>query len=143
MKFETERDRKRQTNALIRLCYEFNLNFIEKETDAYIDAVIRDNADTKDVAYAEVKGVVGKEINKSNNVIIALRKLFRGQELSIQKNLPVCFIWSFDDGIGYIWLKDIEGSVKQGGRAIVREGSTHDRELMVKISVEHLKFLYF
>jgi hypothetical protein len=134
MRFETKKDLKRETKAILRFCDHYGLIY-KKLSEWDIDfALYRDD---NLVGYAEVKGRL-RNSNESYPLPLAIRKVFK---LSDRKN-PV-IIWACDDGILYAKLENLIGVIKKGGR-IPREGSVNDIELMAYYDKqEQIKFLKY
>ena len=61
------------------------------------------------------------------------------QEFS--RKLPTYLFIQFNDCLRYINVENISGHIKQGGRKIIREGSTNDREFVAY--VDNKKFITF
>jgi hypothetical protein len=141
-RYEKQIDRNRQSKALSQLCKEHRLGFVELESLSKVDAVLFDEKTLGEVAFAEVKGV-NESIGEKNYVRVSVRKLHHCQKQQIEEGRPVCIVWAFYDGIGYIWVKDIEGSVKWLGMKKIRPGSLWDRELMFYMNQDKLKFVLY
>ena len=134
MKFETKKHRKRQDKALKQFCNHFGFTFGDHQDFAHIDAALY--KDDKLIGFAEVKGV-HKNIEDKQDVIVAMRKIVRAQNLQVKSGKPVAIIWAFDNAIVYGSLKNLKGIFYFGGRAI-RKGSTYDQEMLVKIKLKDL-----
>ena len=89
MKFERKAHRERQNKALKQFCNHFGLTYGSHEEYAHIDAALYNKG--KLTGFAEVKGV-HKSIEDSNDVIVSMRKIVRGQILQVQSNLPVAIL---------------------------------------------------
>ena len=134
MKFEKKINKDREKNALKIFSKKFNLTFAKHPEYAHIDAVLYNNG--KITGFAEVKGV-HKSIEDASDVIVSMRKIVRAQMLQVQTKKPVAIIWAFDDGIVYERINNLKGIFYFGGRAI-REGSTFDQEMLVKVLIKNL-----
>ena len=66
-----------------------------------------------------------------------MRKIIRAQALQIDSRLPVAIIWAFDDALVYERVNNLKGIFYHGGRA-VRQGSTFDQEMLVKVLIKNL-----
>ena len=134
MKFEKKENKEREKKALILFSKNFGLTFSKHPEYAHIDAVLYNNG--KITGFAEVKGV-HKSIEDANDVIVSMRKILRAQMLQVQAKKPVAIIWAFNDGIVYERINNLKGIFYFGGRAI-REGSTFDQEMLVKVLIKNL-----
>jgi len=134
MKFENKENMLREQETLKTFANNFGLTFAKHPEYAYIDAALYNNGSL--VGFAEVKGV-HKSIEDSNDVIVSMRKIVRGQMLQVQSNLPVAILWAFNDGIVYERINNLKGIFYYGGRK-VREGSTFDQEMLVKVLIKNL-----
>ena len=141
-RYERKIDRARQSRALSLLCQEHELGFAELESLSKVDAVLFDQKTLSEVGFAEVKGV-NETIGQKDYVRVSVRKLHHCQKQQIEEGRPVCIIWAFQDGIGYIWVKDVVGSVKWLGMKNIRPGSLWDRELMFFMKQDKLKFIAY
>ena len=144
-KFETPMDRERQDKALFCLCANKNLSYKMTEELKGVDAVLMADGglpEQKRVAFAEVKGV-NQNIGEKDYVRISVRKLHHCQKEQINEGLPTCIIWAFHDGIGYIWVKDVVGTVKWLGMKNPRPGSLWDRELMFYMDQDKLNYINY
>ena len=90
----------------------------------------------KITGFAEVKGV-HKNIGDKQDVIVAMRKIVKAQQLQVSSGNPVAIIWAFDDAIVYERINNLKGIFYYGGRA-VRQGSTFDQEMLVKVLIKNL-----
>ena len=134
MKFENKENKLREQETLKTFANHFGLTFAKHPEYAHIDAALYNNGSL--VGFAEVKGV-HKSIEDSNDVIVSMRKIVRGQMLQVQSNLPVAILWAFNDGIVYERINNLKGIFYYGGRK-VREGSTFDQEMLVKVLIKNL-----
>ena len=134
MKFENKENKLREQETLKTFANNFGLTFAKHPEYAHIDAALYNNGSL--VGFAEVKGV-HKSIEDSNDVIVSMRKIVRGQMLQVQSNLPVAILWAFNDGIVYERINNLKGIFYYGGRK-VREGSTFDQEMLVKVLIKNL-----
>ena len=134
MKFERKEHKERQNNALKKFCKHFDMTFGSHEEYAHIDAVLYYKG--KITGFAEVKGV-HKKIENTEDVIVAMRKVVQAQKLQISSGKPVAIIWAFNNALVYERINNLRGIFYYGGRA-VREGSTYDQEMLVKILIKNL-----
>ena len=134
VKFERKSHRERQNKALKQFCNHFNLTYGSHEEYAHIDAVLYNKG--KITGFAEVKGV-HKNIEDAQDVIVAMRKLVRAQQLQVNSGKPVAIIWAFNNAIVYERINNLKGIFYYGGRA-VREGSTFDQEMLIKVLIKNL-----
>jgi len=137
MKFENKANRLREQETLKTFCNHFGLTFAKHPEYAHIDAVLYNKG--RITGFAEVKGV-HKSIEKAVDVIVSMRKIIRGQQLQVESNKPVAIIWAFDDALAYERVNNLKGIFYYGGRA-VREGSTFDQEMLVKVLIKNLKII--
>jgi hypothetical protein len=135
MKFENKENKLREKETLKTFCDHFEMTFAKHPEYAHIDAVLYNKG--RITGFAEVKGV-HKSITNSNDVIVSMRKIIRAQALQIDSGLPVAIIWAFDDGLVYERVNNLKGIFYYGGRA-VRQGSTFDQEMLVKVLIKNLK----
>ena len=134
MKFERKEHKERQNNALKKFCKHFDMTFGSHEEYAHIDAALYYKG--KLTGFAEVKGV-HKKIENTEDVIVAMRKVVQAQKLQISSGKPVAIIWAFNNALVYERINNLRGIFYYGGRA-VREGSTYDQEMLVKILIKNL-----
>ena len=134
MKFERKSHRERQNKALKQFCNHFDLTYGSHEEYAHIDAVLYNKG--KITGFAEVKGV-HKNIEDKQDVIVAMRKIVRAQQLQVNSGKPVAIIWAFNNAIVYERINNLKGIFYYGGRA-VREGSTFDQEMLIKVLIKNL-----
>ena len=134
MKFENKENKLREKETLKTFCDHFGLTFAKHPEYAHIDAVLYNKG--RITGFAEVKGVHRSIIN-SNDVIVSMRKIIRAQALQIDSRLPVAIIWAFDDALVYERVNNLKGIFYHGGRA-VRQGSTFDQEMLVKVLIKNL-----
>lgn len=134
--FETEQDLIRERKAIERFVSIFKGKF-EKLSPDDIDFKVFDK-DNNLIAYVEVKGRL-KNISRAYPLPISVYKLTK----LWSKRLNPTIIWACDDGIIYGKLKELEGTVRLGGRN-PREGSEYDVELMVYYDKQkHLKYIRY
>ena len=134
MKFERKSHRERQNKALKKFCKHFDLTFGSHEEYAHIDAVLYNKG--KITGFAEVKGV-HKNIEDGQDVIVSMRKIVRGQKLQVHSGKPVAIIWAFNNALVYERINNLKGIFYHGGRSI-REGSTYDQEMIIKVLISNL-----
>ena len=134
MKFERKEHKERQNNALKKFCKHFDMTFGSHEEYAHIDAALYYKG--KLTGFAEVKGV-HKNIEDSNDVIVSMRKIVRAQKLQVHSRKPVAIIWAFNNALVYERINNLKGIFYYGGRA-VREGSTYDQEMLIKVLIKNL-----
>ena len=134
MKFENKANKLREQETLKTFANHFGLTFSKHPEYAHIDAALYNKGSL--TGFAEVKGV-HKSIEKASDVIVSMRKIVRGQMLQVQSNLPVAILWAFDDAIVYERINNLKGIFYYGGRA-VRQGSTFDQEMLVKVLIKNL-----
>ena len=134
MKFERKSHKERQNKALKQFCEHFGLTFDSNKEYAHIDAVLYDKG--KLTGFAEVKGV-HKNIEDKQDVIVAMKKIVKAQQLQISSGKPVVIIWAFNNAIVYERINNLRGIFYYGGRA-VREGSTFDQEMLIKVLLKNL-----
>tara|TARA_R110002020_G_scaffold350913_4_gene564261 strand:- start:256 stop:681 length:426 start_codon:yes stop_codon:yes gene_type:complete len=134
VKFENKKNKLREKEALQSFCKHFKLTFDKHPEYAHIDAVLYSKGIM--TGFAEVKGV-HKNIEDSNDVIVSMRKIVRGQMLQVQSKKPVAIIWAFNNALVYERINNLKGIFYYGGRA-VREGSTFDQEMLVKVLLKNL-----
>lgn len=134
MKFENKKNKLREQETLKTFANHFGLTFAKHPEYAHIDAALYNNGSL--IGFAEVKGV-HRSIEKAKDVLVSMRKIVRGQMLQVQSNLPVAILWAFDDAIVYERINNLKGIFYYGGRK-VREGSTFDQEMLVKVLIKNL-----
>jgi hypothetical protein len=134
MKFENKANKLREKETLKTFCDHFGMTFAKHPEYAHIDAVLYNKG--RITGFAEVKGV-HRSITNSNDVIVSMRKIIRAQALQIDSRLPVAIIWAFDDALVYERVNNLKGIFYHGGRA-VRQGSTFDQEMLVKVLIKNL-----
>ena len=137
MKFENKENKLREKETLKTFCDHFGMTFAKHPEYAHIDAVLYIKG--RITGFAEVKGV-HKSITKASDVLVSMRKIIRAQALQIDSGHPVAIIWAFDDGLVYERVNNLKGIFYYGGRA-VRQGSTFDQEMLVKILIKNLKII--
>ncbi len=121
--FETEQDLIRERKAIERFVSIFKGRF-EKLSPDDIDFKIFDK-DNNLISYVEVKGRL-KNISMAYPLPVSVQKIAK----LWAKRLNPTIIWACDDGIIYGKLKELEGTLRLGGRN-PRAGSANDIELMV------------
>jgi hypothetical protein len=121
--FETEEDIAREKKAIERFVSIFKGGY-EKLSPDDIDYKILDKNKNL-IAYLEVKGRL-KNMSNAYPLPVSVFKLTK----LWAKRLTPTIVWACDDGIIYGKLKDLEGSIRIGGRK-PRDGSAYDVELMV------------
>ena len=134
MKYERKENKKREKETLKTFCKHFELTFAKHPEYAHIDAVLYSKG--KITGFAEVKGV-HKNIEDKNDVIVAMRKIVKAQQLQVRSGKPVAIIWAFNNAIVYERINNLRGIFYYGGRK-VREGSTFDQEQLVKVLIKNL-----
>ena len=134
VKFERKEHRDRQNKALSQFCNHFDLTYGSHEEYDHIDAALYNKG--KLTGFAEVKGV-HKNIEDKQDVVVAMRKLVRAQQLQLRSKKPVAIIWAFNNAIVYERINNLRGIFYYGGRA-VREGSTFDQEMLIKVLIKNL-----
>ena len=134
MKFENKANKLREKETLKTFCDHFGMTFAKHPEYAHIDAVLYNKGSI--TGFAEVKGV-HRSITNSNDVIVSMRKIIRAQALQIDSRLPVAIIWAFDDALVYERVNNLKGIFYHGGRS-VRQGSTFDQEMLVKVLIKNL-----
>ena len=123
MKFERKAHRERQNKALTQFCNHFDLTYGSHQEYAHIDAVLYNKG--------KITGFAGQD------VIVAMRKIVRAQQLQVNSGKPVAIIWAFNNAIVYERINNLKGIFYYGGRA-VREGSTFDQEMLIKVLIKNL-----
>lgn len=121
--FETEDDLIRERKAIERFVSIFKGGY-EKLSPDDIDYKIFDK-DSNLIAYVEVKGRL-KNISNAYPLPISAFKVTK----LWAKRLNPTIVWACDDGIIYGKLRELEGSIRIGGRK-PRDGSAYDIELIV------------
>ena len=134
MKFENKENKLREKETLQTFCKHFDLTFAKHPEFAHIDAALYNKG--RLTGFAEVKGV-HKNIEDANDVIVSMRKIVRSQMLQVQSEKPVAIIWAFNNALVYERINNLKGIFYYGGRA-VREGSTFDQEMLVKVLIKNL-----
>ena len=138
-RFEKQSDREREKETLEIFFQDKEFTFIQSDELSKEDAKII-NDDLLIIGYCEVKTMF-KNLEDTEYVRIGLRKICSSQEKSILKGKPFLFIWRFNNAIGSIWLEQIKGTVRWGGRKNPRQGSLFDRELILYINKNNLKII--
>ena len=138
MRFETDKDLRREFKAILTFTETFGLSFVKLGMND-VDYMIYGPDETM-IGYAEVKGR-NRKIENAFPLPIACRKLLK---LSDKKLNPVV-IWSCYDGIIYGKLHELKGDIRFGGRK-PREGAANDMELMAyyppQDALSYIKFEY-
>jgi hypothetical protein len=124
MRFETEEDRKREEKAIKLFVNVFSGKYKKLDPND-IDYKVFDEANNP-IAYVEVKGRRGS-IRASYPLSISVRKLSK----LVSKRLNPVIIWACEDGIIYGKAQELVGTVRFGGRNVIRDGAVRDQELMV------------
>jgi len=137
MKYETEKDRRRQERAMMLFCHAFDLVGIDRGEFEAVDYDLRDKQERL-IGALEVKGCPDRKIDDLLTVQVAIRKLVDLQRH--QKNIkrPVALCWAFDDGIVYERIENLFGRFEIGGRS-PRAGNHNDIEIMAKVEIKNLK----
>ena len=140
-KFESDKDRERQYLAARTFCYEYNLYQEDMGEFSVVDYSIK-NKKGKVVAYLEVKGCPNKNLSSSETVIVSIRKIQKLQEHQEVSGGPVIISWAFEDGICFIKLSKIKGSLFMGERK-GRPEAAHDKELLYAGKVSEMNVLMY
>tara|TARA_R110002153_G_scaffold67721_1_gene180237 strand:- start:228 stop:671 length:444 start_codon:yes stop_codon:yes gene_type:complete len=140
MKFETKSDKKRQEYVVGLFCNTYNCTPKDLGDFAPVDYLLY--KDGKPYFYLEVKGVKKSKMKDTDMVQVAIRKIVDLQTKYVKSQIPAVICWAFEDGIAWKNIDKLDGMVKWGGRA-KREGSTHDQELMFKMSIHRCKQFYY
>ena len=139
-KFESDEDRVRERETLTLLTKEKLLQFKLMDTFCAFDAKLY--KDNKLLSIAEVKTYKSDFEQANLHVILSLKKMANIQDYCKKWKIPCCFIYRFNDRIGYYFLHEIKNAkCEYGGRNEIRNGSTYDRELLIKVPKKSLKFL--
>ena len=142
-RFETNEDREREAETLRILLEGKDLTFEQLGKYAPVDAEIIDNKTMKVVSLCEIK-TMSLKMENIERVRTSVRKIQHCQKEALHKELPLCIAWRFNDGIGYIWMKDItKATVEWGGMKNPRPGSIWDRELLFYIDIDLLTIIKF
>jgi len=142
-RFENESDREREKETLRILLEGRDLTFNQLDKYAPVDAEILDNKTLEVTGLCEVKTMT---LNMSDvkRARTSVRKIQHCQKEALHKGLPLCIVWRFLDGIGYIWMRDIKNAtVEWGGMKNPRPGSIWDRELLFYIDLDLLTTIKF
>ena len=134
MKFENKGNKLREKETLKTFCKHFGLTFAKHPEYAHIDAALYNQGSL--TGFAEVKGV-HKNIEDSQDVIVAMRKIVKAQQLQVSSGKPVAIIWAFNNAIVYERVNNLRGIFYFGGRTI-RNGSTFDQEMLIKVLIKNL-----
>jgi len=132
MRFESKKDLDREVRAIDTFVNSFDGSY-EKLGDNDIDFKVYDKNKNL-ISYVEVKGRL-RSIENAFPLPVAARKLVK---LADKRINPV-IIWACDEGIIYAKLKDLEGKIRFGGRA-VRAGSSNDLEVMAYFDYSQKSF---
>ena len=132
MRFESKKDLDREVRAIDTFVNSFGGSY-EKLGDNDIDFKVYDKNKNL-ISYVEVKGRL-RSIENAFPLPVAARKLVK---LADKRINPV-IIWACDEGIVYAKIKDLEGKIRFGGRA-VRAGSSNDIEVMAYFDYSHKSF---
>tara|TARA_R110000772_G_scaffold223619_2_gene334197 strand:- start:1421 stop:1867 length:447 start_codon:yes stop_codon:yes gene_type:complete len=142
-KFEKESDRVREEETLRILLEGKDLTFNQLGRFAPVDAEIINNKTLKVVSLCEIK-TMSLNMSDIKRVRTSVRKIQHCQKEALEKGLPLCIAWRFNDGIGYIWMKEItKATVEWGGMKNPRHGSIWDRELLFYIDIDLLTIIKF
>ena len=123
MRFESEEDLKRETQAIKKFVNMFGGSF-KKLGPNDIDYRVFDSKGEL-IAYVEVKGRL-RPIKEAYPLPVAARKVVKLWD----KRLNPVMIWACEDGIIYGKVPEMEGFVRWGGRK-PRLHSVNDEELMI------------
>jgi hypothetical protein len=135
-RFETKEDLDREIKAIQKYCSMFGCSY-EKLGINDIDFKLMSGMDV--IGYVEVKGRLSY-LRNAYPLPIAMRKLVK----LCDKMLNPIVIWACDDGIIYGDPRELKGIAKFSGRKKQREGSFHDREMMVYFDRQSgLKYLRY
>ena len=132
--FETKEDVYNESEVIKKFCNWTDSEFF-KLPQFEIDFLIYKN--DINVAFAEVK-CKKNDYNSFKEEFIGLPKYFSLKKYSQLK--PTYLIIKYNDGIYFIDFKDIPTEIiKYGGRKIVRDGSTNDKEWLITFNRSVLK----
>jgi len=141
--YEKSSDRVREEDTLKILLDGKDLNFIQLDRFAPVDAEVLDNKTMKVVSLCEVK-TMSLNMADIKRVRTSVRKIQHCQKEALHRDLPLCIAWRFLDGVGYIWLRKItKATVEWGGMKNPRPGSIWDRELLFYIDLDLLTIIKF
>jgi hypothetical protein len=132
MRFESKKDLDREVRAIDTFVNSFGGSY-EKLGDNDIDFKVYDKNKNL-ISYVEIKGRL-RSIENAFPLPVAARKLVKLAD----KRLNPVIIWACDEGIIYAKLKDLEGKIRFGGRA-VRAGSSNDLEVMAYFDYSQKSF---
>jgi len=161
-KFESSGDRNRQERAIQFYCnihnylvdplLKYKFEMTTKDDNESVDAHIYLDESKSPVACIEVKGVKG-EYKSREKLPISVRKLQHLQQHQIisHRQMPseitikTIVIWALDDGIAYVDLNDIVGTMKYFTMKNPRDTGFWDAEFVVNMdtSNENIKIKYF
>ena len=142
-RFESEEDREREAETIRILLEGKDLTFEQLGRYAPVDAEIIDNKTMEVVSLCEVK-TMSLNIKDIKRVRTSVRKIQHCQKEALTNDLPLCIVWRFLDGIGYIWMHKItKATVEWGGMKNPRAGSVWDRELLFYIDLDLLTIIKF
>ncbi len=132
MRFESKKDLDREVRAIDTFVNSFGGSY-EKLGDNDIDFKVYDKNKNL-ISYVEIKGRL-RPIENAFPLPVAARKLVKLAD----KRLNPVIIWACNEGIIYAKLKDLEGKIRFGGRA-VRAGSSNDLEVMAYFDYSQKSF---
>lgn len=132
MRFESKKDLDREVRAIDTFVNSFGGSY-EKLGDNDIDFKVYDKNKNL-ISYVEIKGRL-RTIENAFPLPVAARKLVKLAD----KRLNPVIIWACNEGIIYAKLKDLEGKIRFGGRA-VRAGSSNDLEVMAYFDYNQKSF---
>ena len=141
--FEKSSDIAREEETLRILLEDKDLTFRQLDKYAPVDAEIFDNRTMDIVSLCEIK-TMSFNMDDIKRVRTSVRKIQHCQKEALHRALPLCIAWRFNDGIGYIWLREItKATVEWGGMKNPRPGSIWDRELLFYIDLDLLTIIKF
>ena len=141
--YEKPSDRVREEDTLRILLEGKDLNFVQLDTYAPVDAEIIDNKTMKVVSLCEIK-TMSLNMADIKRVRTSVRKIHHCQKEALYRDLPLCIAWRFLDGVGFIWMRKItKATVEWGGMKNPRPGSIWDRELLFYIDINKLTIIKF
>ena len=141
--FEKSSDRVREEETLRILLEGKDLTFKQLDKYAPVDAEIFDNRTMNIVSLFEIK-TMSLNMSDIKRVRTSVRKIQHCQKETLHRSLPLCIAWRFNDGIGYIWMREItKATVEWGGMKNPRPGSIWDRELLFYIDIDLLTIIKF
>jgi len=125
MRFETNANLQREDRAIEKFCSIFGLTYKKLGSNDVDFQIFKKQ---KLLGFVEVKGR-HRDIEDSYPLPVAVRKLNKLQGNMIPRGGEPILIWACNDGIIYGKIKNLDGSIRYGGRP-PRKGSTNDQELM-------------